>query len=78
MDQVISELAKLGLPGLMIAWLIWNNMGLSKRLDEVMEKRVGESRECLDALHTTSAAIDANTRATQALAETLTVRRVAR
>ena len=52
MDALLPELAKLGLPGLFIGYLIWQNNRLAERLDkanqtivDLQDKRIAESKE---------------------------------
>jgi hypothetical protein len=67
MDEILKQLTGLGPMGIVIAALLWDRTKLAARLDEVQEKRITEGRECLEALHASATAIEAQTRAIEAL-----------
>src|SRR5688572_22977163 len=64
MEHFFPELAKLGLAGIFIAYLIWVLHGKDKKYDQreaaieaLHEKRVAESRENAKAMHETAQAL---------------------
>jgi len=66
--DAITELLKLGLPGIVIIALAIGYLNKDKKLDETQEKRIAESRESIKA-------IEQSTNALESLTEVLRDRR---